>query len=315
VTQGRSTFKPAKAARFAAAIAALPAPAIAARGQVDLRFDGSCPTIREPALMELWAIEFAPAADPAPAASRTRRSLWIRCQESGARLEVVDPRTGASLSRFVDLSGAPPDTRERLLVLAAVELVTAGSYAPGPTPDPSPPRRPAPRPRAWQMVPALAVRTFVPGFTTSVGAAVGLWHRPHRRLGWGTGIQGDHAGAATSSGRVTAWGGSVALFVLVHGGSRRWHIDGGVGPRAGVARFSGRAYDREVTAEEAFVAPWVGAAGTIAASYRARERLVLAAVVEAGWVILPAVALSGQDRALAMANAWIQLGLGVGWML
>jgi hypothetical protein len=75
--------------------------------------------------------------------------VGVSCKDAKVLLEVIDPISGKSLSRPVDLEVSPPAARSRLLALAIVELVTASWTELDSNPEPEvPPASNPPSPEA-----------------------------------------------------------------------------------------------------------------------------------------------------------------------
>ncbi len=144
---------------FAWAGAALAADAPAAARPVAL-FVSGCPSVNEPALRHMVAVEIGErlvaAGDPTPA---NADRVIISCRAQLARLEAGDPASPRHAERTLAMTQfkGKGDSTTRALALAALELLTALDRPPPlPTPAPPapPPAPPGPTPRASKPISA-----------------------------------------------------------------------------------------------------------------------------------------------------------------
>jgi hypothetical protein len=117
-----------------------------ARPRVTLTLDSCIPLdpaeVRRGVALELGAVLAGPE-------DTDTTQVGVSCKDSKVVLEVIDPISGKSLSRRVDLEVSPQAARSRLLALAIAELVTASWSELDSNPEPRvPPASTPPSPEA-----------------------------------------------------------------------------------------------------------------------------------------------------------------------
>jgi hypothetical protein len=295
-----------------------------ARATVPVALDlAGCADVAEAPVERLLAMELRAAAVPARD-QVTRVSARCREDPDVAELEVVDPVTGKSLRRTVDLRAAGPAGRPRLLALSIIELLGASwteleaTGAPG-----------ADAPAAIGDETLSAVRAR-PGETRReviVGPAA-LVHQHDGGVGLLAGA-GARAVAAAGDGLRFSFAlgyergerafdlGTVTTEVLSLGVGVGWQrargplalrLDAGV--RGGAAQLQGQPRDGTVQAD-GFWTPWVGPAAGLAISVRPVRWLAVELAGDAGWAFAARPARIVGESSITLGGAWFGAALAL----
>jgi hypothetical protein len=266
-------------------------------------------------------------ADAAP----TRVS--VQCREALIEIAVEDTITGKSLLRAVDLMGAAPKARARLLALAIAELVSASWTELETNPEPAvlpagPPPRAAVRAAAREVA-RTKLPSAVPDREPPLVMAVLDRRAFLARTAWVTGL----GVRVAEDGRLVGWSaemiasqgaresdlGDVALDLVSVGiGAtlgHRWSrvsLRGVAGARFGAARMSGVPRDEAIEGRSVR-GPWGGPMLAGAASFRIVGPLVVEALLEGGYVIAPLHARADGVRVASIAGVFVggSIALGV----
>jgi hypothetical protein len=291
--------------------------------------------VAEDEVRRILAIELgALLGDPSAAATDCTRVTVDRANAL-VRVRVDDPITGKSLARTIDLLGAAPKARSRLLALAIVELVSASwvelELNPQPkVPPVGPPTSPELRAAALAIVrhharprpidkTRLAAVGGVLGFFSGPGAIggggvqVGRDHARH--LGWVADLQAHHGSAAVMLGRVSFDVLSASAALVAHLDWSRVTIRLGGGLRGGAAYLQGKPSDPRTARGGALWAPWVGPMVHASLGVTATRWLFFSVALEGGYVLTPVGGLVGGTPATALAGPWLGLQLGAGIFL
>jgi hypothetical protein len=295
---------------------------------IDTCVDASRDEIRRVVSVELGAL-FSDAAG----ADRTHAS--VGCDGTVAVLRVDDPITGKSLSRTVDVGGAIPRARARLVALAVVELISASWTELDTNPQPQvPPSGPAPSAEARRAALAsVRVQTdrwarsryhlsllagglkFFAKTDVLAGAELRVARDRVEPLGWMIDAQAHRGSEMTSLGQVDTdvLGAGVAAVVHHAWSGSTVHVGGGV--RGGGARLSGVPNPMASVRGDRFWAPWVGPFALGSLELVVAERFTIETMIEGGYVVSPVGGLVSGLREVAVDGAWLQVHVGVGMFL
>lgn len=256
--------------------------------------------------------------------------VWVSCVNLGATIRVEDRLTGKTVERAVDLGVAAAVARPHLLALSIVESVAASSVelqselrptqAPpnavaaatpesrAAAPDVVASRVPASRPPRLVVGPIVQSSTAGP---LSLGGAVSLAVPVGARFGWLMDFALQHGQQTFALGRIIADTASALGAVTARMSRGPLTLDAGLGGRVGRAWLSGTPVSPAFG--DTLRGTWWGPAAVARGSMTFRRRLVVELSVEAGYVVLPVVALiQGSGESVAIDGAWIRGGLGVG---
>jgi hypothetical protein len=299
--------------------------------EIDACVDASRDEIRRVVAVELGAL-LADAAEPAADRTRARAS----CEGAVVVLRVDDPITGKSLSRTIDVGGAIPRARARLVALAIVELISASWTELEVNPRPEvPPSGPRPsleaRLAALESVRAHADRSaglsrirvsLVGGgmkFFAKTGLLAGAGLQVARDtagpFGWAVDAQAHHGSEATSLGRVDTDVLAVGAVAVVHRTWSRASVHLGAGVRGGAAQLSGVPDPMMAVRGSRFWAPWLGPLARGSVEIGVGNRITLGAAIEGGYVVSPVGGLVSDRREVAVDGAWLLVHVGVGMIL
>ncbi len=264
------------------------------------------------------------ASDATPGTTR----VSIRCQQSVAELIVLDPTTGKTLARRIDLSKAPVPGRARLLALATVELVSASwaelELGEGRRPPPtlgiqasaqeraaarsSAERRDA---RSPSLRAALGPQLLVPLSAAPVlaGAVLRVGRAPAGLVWSGTlmAARGEIDDPLGEVSLVTASAGA-GLGWRANGGS--WAASLGLEARFGGSWWSGAAKDPSQVSGHDFSAPFAAAGVGASVEYALSSRVSLLVLLNAEQILKPAYVRSAGQRAHGLEGRFIGAALG-----
>lgn len=260
----------------------------------------------------------------------------VRCRDNVVELTVVDPVTGKSLVRSIDVMAAAPKARARLLALAIAELVSASWTELETNPTPAvPPAGPPPEPAAkaaarevvHARVPALASEPSHPlrvaalidrraflartAWVTGFGVRVA---QDRELLGWTADMTASQGTRDSSLGEVALDVVGVALGVTI---GHRWSIAsarGAAGLRFGAARLSGVPRGEDVEGRSVR-GPWGGPFLSGSVSIVPIKPLLIEASIESGYVIAPVHARVDGERQASVGGVWLGGALSLGVVL
>jgi hypothetical protein len=279
---------------------------------------------------------------PALASSRATR-VEIVCDGSKVAFAISDPQTGKRLTRSMALTARTENVATRMIALAVSELVLA-SWVDLTDPAPAVPagatappplelRLAAPGPAERQIPPPTGTAyVLLLGQATGPFSGVGLGWGGGFRIGWTAGRHWMQIGKGTITGhpavdldltgawanvdsslgtiRVSMWSVSPrASFRLRRGPA--W-LDLGAGARFGLAQIEGAPLDSLTTQGRTLVGTWAGPAGYLGAGLRLR-RLVMAAGIEAGYVLRSVAALVDDGAPVSISGHWLSGSVALGW--
>jgi hypothetical protein len=245
------------------------------------------------------------------------------------RLDVLDPVSGKTLVRHLDLSGSDPSTRTRLLALSAAELVAASwieltarpaarsqiveaKASPGARDTAVNAARKALAPPSFYRIDAIASaqRSGSTDLLTLGGGIGGSWVHG----GWQV-VGGD---LRLESGSADVSLGTIRTMLVSASGSLRirkrlgWvAVEGGLGVRGGLAYMRG--IPAEITPRPdatSATLPWWGPMIMLRVEASIAERVAFVMGLEAGRVIYAAGGRSGGRTELAIENQWVGVTLG-----
>jgi len=301
-----------------------------------------CPYLSERDVKRILQAELV--AEVVPWSDADVTSVDIRCEGTFVRLLVRDPVSRKRVQRNVELLEAPPRSRDRLVALAASELVIASwsELEVNPTlevepaePPPPPGSKEAARtvvrdrmPRESTQPPATSARTPAPETRIlALGSARAFWDYPGALYGGGARLGQDHFGVVSwaldglvEQGLVRRTEGSYHIATTTLGGTvafyqkwRRLTARAGAGLRVGTATCETRIPG--VTGSASTVAPWGWPLGFTSASLGLGAGLLVELNVEGGYVVLPISSGTTQLTDGAFRGAWLSAQLGLGFEL
>jgi hypothetical protein len=220
-------------------------------------------------------------------------------------------------------AGPPPPGELRQAALTALQRAT-----PPPAAQPEPPGPPlvqvtaAPRrPGPVRLMAVFSGQSYFNGLGLLAGAGLRAGGDHRYGLGWSLDVVGQHGAASFDIGTVAADAVSASAQMIYHRrlGPEFWGLTGrvGAGARAAAVHVAGRAVDAGETVEMSHWGGTFGPLGSVALSWRFSPRLVVDAMVEAGYAtvtILPHV----QDLpapGARLGGTWLGFQLGLGFQL
>lgn len=259
-----------------------------------------------------------------------------RCRDNVVELTVVDPVTGKSLVRSIDVMAAAPKARARLLALAIAELVSASWTELETNPTPAVPPAGPPAPPAAKAAARDVVHARVPAFTTEPSRPLRVVALVDRRaflartawltgfgvrvsqdrelLGWTADMTASQGTRDASLGEVAMDVVGVALGVTI---GHRWtafSVRGAAGARFGAARLSGVPRGEDVEGRSVR-GPWGGPFLGGSLSIVPFKPLVIEASLESGYVVTPVHARVDGERQASIGGVWIGGALALGIVL
>jgi hypothetical protein len=255
--------------------------------------------------------------------------VTISCPGQWLRLEVLDPVSGKTLVRHLDLSSHDPSTRTRLLGLSAAELVAASWIELAARPDARPhiveakasasARDAAVHAAQMALAPlsfyrfeavASAQRTGSADLLTLGGGVGASWiHNGWRVIGADVLVESGSEDVPLGSIRTLLASGSASMRIRQRLG---WlAVEGGLGARVGLAHMQGEA--AEITPRPQATAatlPWWGPMIMLRVEASIAERVAFVIGVEAGRVIYAADGRAAGETASAIENQWVGVTLG-----
>ncbi|HMJ54855.1 MAG TPA: hypothetical protein VK540_22395 [Polyangiaceae bacterium] len=255
--------------------------------------------------------------------------VTISCPGPWLRLEVLDPVSGKTLVRHLDLTPHDPSTRTRLLGLSAAELVAASWIELAARPDARPHIVEAKASASARDAAVLAAQKALapPSFYRfeAVASAQRTGSADLLTLGGGVGASWIHNGWRVIGADVLVESGSEdvplgTIRTLLASGSASMRIrqrlgwlavEGGLGARAGLAHMQGEA--AAITPRPQVTAatlPWWGPMIMLRVEASIAQRVAFVIGVEAGRVIYAADGRAAGQTASAIENQWVGVTLG-----
>ncbi len=265
----------------------------------------------------------------------TTTEVRVACAGWHAEIAIVDPLTGKTVTRAVDLQAAAPVARTRLLALAVVELLSASWMELENDPGPGAPpvgagAAPEARAEALEFLrgrPAnkrshrvmATFTTFGPLGSNAGprqwGAGLLVGGDVAHHMGWMVDLSVGHGSRAFSLGLVTAETVGGLLAVLGHVPLERATLRGGIGARGGGAWLSGMPADPGIAFGGAVRGLWWGPVFLIDGTVALGQRALLGLTFEVGRTILPVTARVQGDSPVVIDGTWLRGTLGVGFVL
>jgi hypothetical protein len=292
-----------------------------------------CVPVERGQLERLLAIELGTStARGGPSAST---HVWVSCGVQGIELRLEDGVTRKSMLRVLPAASFRDASSTRLLALAIAEFVVASwielSVQPRHVVEPvGPPPSSAERKLAERVVQRRAAMpaSFQHEASVSAALAVQVWSA-HDGVLIGGGLRflqlalpalawtmsGDFGTADVDVplGTVRLTTASVALAAALHLRAGNTGFYTGPGGRLGFTRMLGEPSDGTRNEGKSFFAPYGGLMWWNRVEYRASDGVRLALELEAGLITLPARALSGMTRVLALEGVWLTTGVSLGF--
>jgi hypothetical protein len=255
--------------------------------------------------------------------------VTIACVEPWLRLEVLDPVSGKTLVRHLDLPAQDASTRTRMLGLSIAELVAASwiELTARPVRRPhiveatadasardlaSQASRKALAPPSFYRLEAVASaqRTGSVDLLTLGGGAGASWVRN----GWqviGVDVLVESGSEEVSLGTVRTLLSSASASMRIRQQLGPMAIEGGLGARGGFAYMQGEAADITPQPSAATATlPWWGPMIMVSAEASVAQRVALVVRFEAGRVLFAADARAGGRTGVAIDNQWLGITVG-----
>ncbi|MBI4511222.1 MAG: hypothetical protein HY698_16435 [Deltaproteobacteria bacterium] len=238
--------------------------------------------------------------------------LQVTCLDAGAELVARGPNRTVGRTATSKLEGL---AWARLLALASAELLETHDqheHQEPPPPSASEPRRS--RAKRPLHITALATSSLLTRPTMGrFGGGLAVAHAPWSRVGWHLDLIAETGSHQVSSGTVEMDSISSSLAVAIHAEAGHATLTAGLGGRMGAVRFGGTASSAATSIEgRQFWAFWAAPVMSASVRFELPERWSLAAGMEVGWAVRPAVALAGETRAASIDGLIASLVLGVG---
>jgi hypothetical protein len=289
--------------------------------EVAAQLDDETAPVREPGAIA--------AGPPSPGDDPNVTRVTIACTGPWLRLEVLDPVSGKTLVRHLELSQHDPTTRIRMLGLSAAELVAASWIELTARPEARPhiveaKASPSARdtavhaaqralaPPSFYRLDAVASarRTGTADLLTLGGGLGSSWvHRGWQVVGADFLVESGSEDVSLGTIRTLLASGSVSLRIRQRLG---WMaIEGGLGARGGFAYMQGEAADITPRPEEtAATLPWWGPMILLRGEAIVAERVAFIVGLEAGRVLYAADGRAAGRSGSAIENQWIGVTVG-----
>lgn len=269
------------------------------------------------------------APGPSSADDPNVTRVTIACTGPWLRLEVLDPVSGKTLVRHLDLTSHDPSTQTRMLGLSAAELVAASWIELSARPAARPhiveaKASPSARDTALRAAEkALALRSFYrieavasaqrtgsADLLTLGGGLGGSWVRNGWQVvGADALVQSGSEDVTLGTIRTLLASGSVSLRIRQRLG---WMaVEGGLGARAGLAYMRGEAAPITPRPDAtAATLPWWGPMIMLRVEAAIARRVALVVGIEAGRVIYAADGRAAGRSGSAIENQWVGITVG-----
>ena len=262
-----------------------------ARAKSAIELDGCDPLDRE-LLVELFELELRTLK-----LDQSHFELVVSCEGESATIRVLQAVTGATPARTsVDLSRTAPEARERLVALAASELLAQAERerreeAPAPQAEPAPPPRPPlfvalprPKPLPALLVGASATRMGDPR-TVLWGALLGMQAPLPGPLSLGVDTRYAWGTTETPLASVDWTLLSAAIELAVEGLADPFTITLGPSLRGGWVALEAQA--ESPARGDRVTGPWLAGAGVLRFAPQLERHVLLFAGLEVGCVLVP----------------------------
>lgn len=299
--------------------------------QIDECIDTDADSVRRILVIELGTS--MPPSAPGPATAVTR--VELTCQGELIEIRVHDPVTGKSLIRRI--SPGNRKGRERLLALAAMELVVASWIELEATPEPVAPaadtvvdararrsakqvaRQRLPSPR-WQTTAALLGNaSWIGDIHAGFGGRVIRDRSPRRPLeagwafGWAADVVAQSASSSVALGTITI--NSISAGGVVHLQRRlgAMRVRAGLGARVGAASITGKPNAPDDAMGNQITGFTASPILRLSAQLGAARGLSVDVVAESGAHVLALRGLVDGQRESSLGGFWLGAQLAVGW--
>lgn len=258
----------------------------------------------------------------------------LGCDGPFVELRVQDPVTGKSLTRRIDLASTTKG-RERLLALAAMELLVASWIELEATPEPvvqpvtaraAPSARlrartaarrqlPAPvgPPAAWLTTTSVVGAAVVGGPGFQRGGGVRVVRDRRAGLGWSADVVAHTRTETVTLGTATVTTISASLGGHAHRSVGRWRVRAGLGARLGASTIAGDAGDRPDVEESQITGLTGGPLVRFGVELRVAGHAAVALDLESGWHLFELGGLVDGEREAAVDGGWASAQLALGW--
>jgi hypothetical protein len=308
---------------------ASPASGADAHGHLSVSVElDTCLDVRPELVRRIIAAELlADIVDPG-SSTPTTTQVVADCHNPPVLIRVVDPITGKTLSRSLDL-GEARNARTRLLALAIAELIwvswTELETNPEPAVPPAGGRASAEDARKAVHVVELhtrggsplrtvvgaffAVDAFAPGGALLLGGGARVGGERATGVGWAVDTRFEYGGVSRSEGHIAVVAGSAgaALFVGTTLSTLSLRMGGGL--RVGLARVTGMPYSPNVVRGSSIEGAWGGPMLQPGLSLPLGPAL-LQVTSEVGYAVIPIEARIGGARTVGLDRLWFGGTLG-----
>jgi hypothetical protein len=314
------------------------APATSSAPPVEILIDPCVPLDPGPVLA-IVGLELAGTTLGASGASAAATRVHLTCPEAETvEIEVQDPLTGKSLVRPVSLVGIQPNTRARLLGLAAAELVTAswmelevqarrgsGARRASGSNEVEAGAREVVRARMEPplqdlQVGALLHARVLDGSAMLWGTGLRLSRERPSRLGFATDVIYERGQRQFLPGRIHIDALSAAALLQYRRTRGAVTVGLGAGLRGGAAWIYGETANAVLAGDDAFAAPWGGPLLAASGGLRWFRHIAVELAAECGYALVAArghvqdnSGIAPDSGALGLTGLWLGLSLALGY--
>jgi len=288
--------------------------------------------VRAQDLYHVVAVELDATLVAREQASSGTTRVSIRCRQTVADIAVLDPTTGKTLERSIDLRAAPKPGRARLLGLAAVELVSASwaeleaepsTAARSVGAQASPAEQTAARLAAGRRKEreldqsrrslrlALMPQVTVP-LSDAPLLAGGTMKLASAAPGLGWALEGALARASISEelGHISLVSASAGAGLGYRADLGAWWVTGELGARLGSSFWQGAASEPKLVQGHSYSANFSSVRLAASVDYELSELASLVLLLSAEQVIMPVYVRSAGRREHGLYGTWLGAGLG-----
>ena len=296
----------------------------------------SSPEVARIAALELRAESVETVNRPA-----STTSVRVQCVGPRALIFVLDPLTGKSLARAIDLDAVAAPSRSRLLALAVAELVAASwieldtNHSPvamAPPPASEPASADAARASAVDAARrvALASRKGVGLSWHALGFVAGMWFPldpaplagvgvrvgvdPYASIGIDVDAMALHGSSSFALGSVSSDLACAGAAIRLTHGIGRVVLHGGPGIRVGYALLRGAPFSPALASGHTVEGGWAAPTLAIGASYFPGRQFLLDGSFEAGDAVIPVRGSIQGFGDVGVHGLLLGMHVGAGWL-
>ena len=289
-----------------------------------------CPTLDDIEIRRIVRLELSAAPPDDGRATTDATFVTIQCRESIISIQVLDPTTGKWSSREFDVRRTAVEGRNRLVALAAVELVSSSWSELQANPAPSivslgasasseqveaareaVGRRLSPLDHQLSVTPL--VMTFLAPAFPLWGGSVELANVPTDLFGWSVEVAGVHGTTGVTLGDATVNLISTSVSAMFLMNADRLSVATSAGPRLGFGWIHGSPDAQESGTD--LTATWSGLCGKITLGYTLTRMLGVHTRFEAGYTLRSIEGQVNNNTEVRVSGLWLAGGLGIDLLL